>query len=66
MVTQDAADVDSVETLARAELDRVAGDLVAHRESVRGEPGDGSLAALVAARDAQLWAAIDSPNFAHE
>ena len=66
MVTQDAGDVDPVETLARAELDRVARDLVAHRESVRGDPVDGSLAARVAARDAQLWAAIDSPNSAHE
>ncbi len=45
---------------AKAELDRVACDLAEHREPAREDVAGASLASLVAARDAQLWAAINS------
>ena len=48
------------ETFAKAELDRVASDLAEHREPAREDVAGASLAALVTARDAQLWAAITS------
>ena len=60
MTAQDVGDVDPTGTLARAELDRVVRDLVAQREPVRDDTGEGSLAAFVAQRDAQLWAEIAS------
>ena len=66
MSTQVEEDFDAAEVFARAELDRVARDLAEQREPVRGEAVGGSLAALVSARDAQLWASIDSGGSAHE
>ena len=66
MTTQDVSDGDAIAMLVRARLDRAARDLAEHREPVRGDAGEGSLAALVAARDAQLWATIDSLGSAHE
>jgi hypothetical protein len=64
--TQVDEDSDAVKAFARAELDRAARWLAEQREPTHGEPVDGSLAALVAARDAQLWAAIDTGGSAHE
>ena len=63
--TQVDEDSDAVGAFARAELDRAAQNLAEQREPVRGGKVDGSLAALVTARDAQLWAAIDSDGSAH-
>ncbi len=62
--TQVDEDSDAVETLARAELDQAARRLAEQRDPVRGEVIVGPLAALVAACDAQLWAAIDSDGSA--
>lgn len=67
-------DVGEVMAFARAELERVARDLAAGRESrltehapARAEePFRGSLAALVAERDAQLWSAVGAGGPAHE
>jgi hypothetical protein len=64
--TQVDEDSDGLESFARAELDRAARGLAAPREPVRGEVVDGALAALVIARDAQFWAAIDAGGSAHE
>jgi hypothetical protein len=64
--TQVDEDSDAVGAFARAELDRAARNLAEQREPVRGEMVGGSFAALVTARDAQLWAAIDSDGSAHE
>lgn len=64
--TQVDEESDAVGAFARAELDRAARNLAEQREPVRGEMVDGSLAAIVTARDAQLWAAIDSDGSAHE
>lgn len=70
--TQVDEESDAVGAFARAELDRAARSLAEQREPVRGEMVDGSLAALAAlaaivtARDAQLWASIDSDGSAHE
>ena len=65
--THDDGDADAVETLARAELDRVVQDLAAQREPGRTSAGTGiALARLVSARDAQLWASIESRGSAHE
>ncbi len=62
----DAGAFDVAETLARADLDRVPRDLAEQREPVRGDLAGTSLAALVAASDAHLWAKIDSRRSAHE
>ena len=67
LTTHDDGDADAVETLARAELDRVVKDLAAQREPGPASAATGSaLARLVSARDAQLWASIESDGSAHE
>lgn len=65
-MNKDDGNFDALETLARAELTRVARDLAEQREPVSTISAGSSLALLVAARDAQLWAVIDSEGFAHE
>ena len=64
--TQVDKESDALEAFAREEMDRAARRLAKRRDLVRREAVDGSLAALVTARDAQLWAAIDSDESADE
>ena len=64
--TQVDENSDALGAFARTELDRAARSLAEQTEPVRGEGVDGALAALVTARDARFWAAIDAGGSAHE
>lgn len=67
MATEDDRAFEAMALMARADLDRVAGDLAEQRQATVEQPMSGvPLAVSVAALDARLWAEIESRGNAHE